>query len=458
MAGVGTTYTASAGLTPQGQAVASNMPNATNTTPPPNPLASNMASYPSDQQLNSQYAGATQNLAAIDSPVNRQALIANSNLPTMQTNYEDLSRQLFEYDKGVLSPKFGGNLNPNLPPDAASFGRVDASPLAMTVGSSQMPTLQALGGANPTHAYAGQISQANSLADLIGSLVESQRGELGARIGSFTTQRQGALDTLNAILGIMNNKKDLATTQASLQNQRDIEMMKLGYVDSNGDAISGVGDLSQFKTKFEKAKYLRDLYNAETTIGGRKRISDTAKQLGVALTPKPLTPAEITSVGADVDVINRIQDILDVMNKNKLPSGLPAEGNVLLSKIGFGDPEVNKALGDLQTLRIEQEKYLGGVRAAASPQMYQKLAGATVGPTKSIATNKEYLQNLLTVARNHLQLTANQHQYVDTQDLAQDNGINIPSFTSTTSSNSNDTKVINGSTYKKVSGGWQKVK
>ncbi len=210
------TYTSQqGGYTPQGQAVAAGQPNAVNTAPPPGSPAS---SYGSDQQLNQQFATANANNVNLALPETRQGFISNSTIPAQQTNYDDIAKQLFEYDQGVLSPKFQG-VNPGIPSDAASFGRVDASPLGMTVQGAGLPASEGLyAGNNPKGAYQAQIAQGNSIADLLGVLNRGIGDTFSSTKGLYankTDAAQKALDTIIKLMTLKQDALDKASTASS---------------------------------------------------------------------------------------------------------------------------------------------------------------------------------------------------------------------------------------------------
>ena len=200
------------------------MPNPSNTQAPPSPLTNNLASFPSDQALNSQYSSANANLVNLGTADTRQQYLTNSNLPAMQTNYDDLARQLFEYDTGVLNPKFAGE-NPGTPSDAAAFGRVEASPLGMTPQSAALPANQGMWGSNPKYAYTSQVAQANSLTDLMDTLIKGMGSEFGMRTGTYKSDRLAAQDALDAVFKVMGLKIDVAKTlaQEERESRRDTE-------------------------------------------------------------------------------------------------------------------------------------------------------------------------------------------------------------------------------------------
>jgi hypothetical protein len=226
-------YTPSSGLTPQGQQFAQGQPSATNTQAPPpsqttpNPLTSDLASFPSDQQLSSQFQTANTNLLPFGTASGRQQYVDNSNLGSMQTNYDDLAKKLFEYDQGKLNPQMQGQ-NPGTASDAPAFGRVEASPLGMTEQGAALPASQGIYNPNPKYAYAAQTTQGNSLADLLGTLNKGIGDTFAARVGTYKSDKQAAQDALDSVLKVMGMKSTVAQKQAELQTQKEIESMRIG--------------------------------------------------------------------------------------------------------------------------------------------------------------------------------------------------------------------------------------
>lgn len=220
------TYT-QGGYTPQQQQLAASQPNSANSQAPANAgmgfLQNDLSQFPSDQALSGQYEQANKNLVSLGTADKRQEYITNSNLPAMYSNYEDLARKLFEYDTGVLNPKFAGT-NPGMPSDAASFGRVEASPLGLTTEAAGLSADKGLwSGYNPKAAYSAQSTQAESLASLLNTLNRGIGDTLGARIDTYRSDRQAAQDALDSVFKIMGLKKEVAdsiTAQIEKEKER----------------------------------------------------------------------------------------------------------------------------------------------------------------------------------------------------------------------------------------------
>lgn len=205
------TLTSPFGNTPQGQALQAGQPNAANSTPPP--PGSPSSAYGSDTQLQTRYADANANNVTANAPATRQALVNNSNIPAEQSNYDDLARQLFDYDSGVLNPKFQPNNPGMIAPDNTSFGRVAASPLEMTADSQAMPYSETKGvqGSNPRYAYSTQIAQGNAITSLLGVLnnaIKDSMTDVKGKNASNVNQAQAALDGIYKLMGLKQNALD----------------------------------------------------------------------------------------------------------------------------------------------------------------------------------------------------------------------------------------------------------
>jgi len=216
------TYTSQqGGYIPQTQQLAAGQPNAVNSMPPP---GSPSSAYGSDEGLNSEYATANASMMTANSSDTRQQLVNNSNIPAMSQNYDELAKQLFEYDQGTLSPKFQGT-NPGMPSDAASFGRVDASPLAMTMEAAGLPADKGLyvGSSNPKYAYTSQMAQGNSILDLLDKLIggiNSGMTDVKGKNVSNVNQAQSAIDTIYKIMQLKQDAIDKEADRAERASKK----------------------------------------------------------------------------------------------------------------------------------------------------------------------------------------------------------------------------------------------
>lgn len=189
-----TTYTNPGGLTPQALQTAQS-----------NAVMGNAASLPPAQELGQAYVDTTKQLAGMQTPQAREQVVANSDVPAMQTNYDDLARQLYEYDKMYLSPKYAAP--PTAPGDALNYGRVGSSQLSqltpeMAAGET---TLYA---DNPKYAVNSQAFQQNSILDLLSSLNNSIDRELKSAKGKYASSVDSQKSVLESIAFILGKKLD----------------------------------------------------------------------------------------------------------------------------------------------------------------------------------------------------------------------------------------------------------
>lgn len=211
------TYTPSTGLTPQGQQL-----DLTNSN------MRNMSSGDLGQLASTQ----EQSLLQSQSPETREAVIQGSNVPEMQSNYDQMARKLYEYDKMHLEPKY--SQAPSQPSDALSFGRVGASSLAqLTPEMAAGPTT--LYADNPKYAVTSQAAQQGSILDLLNSLNEAISKEFTSKRGQYTSRVNQKQTTLDNILGYLDRaegreekEKERAYTRSKDALNYNLELKKLG--------------------------------------------------------------------------------------------------------------------------------------------------------------------------------------------------------------------------------------
>jgi hypothetical protein len=339
-----TTYTPTQGLTPTGQQLAQGQPNSVNTQAPPGDMIGQLGSGQelSPTQLTSltgSYGTAANQLGNMQTSDARQGYVSNSNIPAMQTNYDDLARKLFEYDSGTLSPQFQGT-NPGMPSDAASFGRVDASPLAMTMQAAGLPASQGLfaGSSNPKYAYASQIGAGNNITSLLDTLNSSIGQEFSQRAGTYknTVDKQSSL--LKAISDILDMNRQTSLTKAqinaenarsaaSIRNQKDMKALELGeatfdakgnviYLDSTSPVTSGKSG----KGISADRKAAQDKYNAlppQSPLRGK--IANAWKSAyGYPLFQGNLTADQATSLKQTASAMHAIDDAVYLLQSGKV--------------------------------------------------------------------------------------------------------------------------------------------
>lgn len=475
------TYTPPQGNTPQGQAVATAMPNSTNTTPPPGVTpgmqAGDMSSFPSDQSLNNSFQGANAANITANLGSTRQGYVNDEGLPGMQTNYDDLAKKLFQYDQGTLDPKFAGT-NPGTPTDAASFGRVDASPLAMTLQTLGLTGDKALssGNGNPKFNYNIQNTQADSLNSLIGILLSGMSSRLSGAKSTNAANVNASQAALDAVTKIMGLKQD--TVKANAQNQTEINktLLTLGLAttDSKGNIkVASDSDVSGV-VKSGDRKSIQDAYNAlPSTSPMRNKMANAWKSAhGNSLFPGALDDKQQESLSNTVDLMNRVQRIVNVYAKygDKIPQGKIGEyekfllqnhipGTPILGDITGANnipKDLQQAITDMIALRGQGERQIIGGRLTG--YLLNVLGPAFPGIDNMADLTRSQLTNLQKGINNKLNVFAKSSGYDSTDELLKTYNQEVESSNPTSSKSSSQTKVINGATYTKVPGGWQKQK
>lgn len=421
------------GNTPQGQQLAAGQPNSTNVQAPP--PGSPISAYPSDPALNSAYSAANTNLVTANSANTRKSLVNSYGLPQMQSNYDDLAQQLFNYDTGVLNPKFQGN-NAGTPADAASFGRVDASPLAMTQGSLNNPVDKALSAfnTNPKYAYTTQTDQANSILNILSSLTSRMSSTLGMAGTKDNADVNAALSTLTGVKDIMGQKADLVKTAANNATELKKTLLSLGLatVDDNGNIVSNnsTPDISKNSSR----KDIQDYYNSlppgspiKTRIASQWKTAN-----GNSLFPGTLSSKDQDSLTNTVDLMNRVQRIVNVYNKykDKIPQGKIGEyqkflitnhvpGTPVIGPMLAGDipPDLQQAITDMIALRGQGERQIIGGRLTG--YLLQVLGPAFPGIDNMADLTKAQLSTLQQGINNKLKVFAKSAGYNDVNELMQ---------------------------------------
>jgi hypothetical protein len=332
------TYT-QGGYSPQQQQLNAGQPNSVNSMPPP---GSPSSAYGSDEALNSRYAAANESMMTANSPDTRQQLVSNSNIPAMSQNYDDLAKQLFEYDQGTLAPKFQGT-NPGLPSDAASFGRVEASPLAMTIQGAGLPASQGLSTAtgNPKYAYSSQIDQGSSILSLLDKLIggiNSGMTDVKGKNASNVAQAQSAIDTVYKIMGLKEDARQKELDRMERAADRAASRGKTGSVEdaevhAEADAKKGVTftDLSLRYGSTVPLYKIREIYNNANYY------------------KKAATESE--------------SDILKIVQEGKKPGALSAERMKLSSNTKSALSDLNRLKGMTNEGQLALAELPGGLGA-----------------------------------------------------------------------------------------------
>lgn len=189
------TYTSNNGQTVQGQQYDMNSSNMANMAMNP-PSSGDVAS----------------SIVQTDSPGTRQEFLGATDFGAQQGNYEALARQLYDYDKMHLQPKYA--VAPNQPSDRLSFGRVGESNLMqLTPEMAESTTLYA---DNPKFAVNSQAEQQNAVLSAMNLLNNALVKEASSAKG-----RHGAsLDTLFKLLDRAMDREERAKDRAAAAADR----------------------------------------------------------------------------------------------------------------------------------------------------------------------------------------------------------------------------------------------
>lgn len=208
--------------------------------------AGNFQGLPSNQALGDQAATTAQGLAGMQTPDARGAYVQNSDIPAMQTNYDDLAKRLYDYDKMSLQPRYGGQ--PGEQPGGASFGRVEGSSLSQLTPEAVSTGGVGIKNANPLFGMGAQIDQGNDILSLMSTLNDSIDKEFSSRKGTYASAVKSKQTLLESIFQLMKLKSDEEARQEA-RAQRG----------SDKASATREKNISKFYTQAEKVK---DDFNA----------------------------------------------------------------------------------------------------------------------------------------------------------------------------------------------------
>lgn len=259
-----TTITPVGGNTPAAVQLNQGLPTAANSQAPAG-QASDLQTLVSGQPLSSgqaanetaAYNTGAQNLAGMQTSGARQSYVNNSNVPGLQGNYEDLAKQLFEYDKNLTPSNYSAitpSTNPSMP--------TDQSPLSLTMGALNAPNFNFT---NPDLAISSQTAQKNNISDLLGTLNNSIAREFSNTKSGYADTVKSQQSALDSILKILD-----------LNNQLTMSQNKGGGGGSQYDIQSG--QLSQLAQELDSAKG-KDSYVSPQTY---QRVKQEAAKYGIS--------------------------------------------------------------------------------------------------------------------------------------------------------------------------------
>lgn len=172
--------------------------------------------------LNQGYKGAQNLNVDLSLPQARQQALSDTQLGSMQNNYQDLAQQLASYDNAVLKPQFAGQ-NPGMPSDIQPGGDVTWGDVSyLTPGNAGLPAAQGIFNANPAYALGAQADQGNNILALLNTLndaisKESKRGYdiYGGKLNSAASVLKGFSDILDKNMSLEQARASLALQASS---------------------------------------------------------------------------------------------------------------------------------------------------------------------------------------------------------------------------------------------------
>src|SRR3990167_2718211 len=138
----------------------------------------------------------------------RQQYIDQTNVSSMQSNYDDLARKLAGYDQMVLAPEFS-NTNPGQPSDIPQSPDVSWGDIsALTPEAAARPSGTGLYNSNPWYAMSSQIDQGNSLVNLLGTLNNTIGRETARGTNRYSSDLRALTSALDPLAQLMKLNSD----------------------------------------------------------------------------------------------------------------------------------------------------------------------------------------------------------------------------------------------------------
>lgn len=165
------------------------------------------------QQATQATSQATSQLGQMQTPQARGQFVNNGDLPAIQSNYDQLARQLFDTDRAIAA---SGQYNQNPAPDATSFGSVGPSPLELTnsvLGSNSFNPV------NPGIGMQTQIAQQGSIIDLLNTLNQSSAREFGSRKNAYASSVKGQQAIVDTLMNLLGKNADLGMNKYNQEQE-----------------------------------------------------------------------------------------------------------------------------------------------------------------------------------------------------------------------------------------------
>jgi hypothetical protein len=398
---------------------------------------------------------------SLQTPTGRQPYLDNTNITPVQNNYDALAKQLASYDQMVMQPQFQGT-NPGAPSELNGISGYYNPNLSYNSADARTPD-QTLYNANPTYGLTTQADQGNSIVGLLGTLNallknESARGT--ARYTSDLSRLTSALPQLNDILK-QNTDLTMSKAQIEAENARSAasnakDLIIAGLADPLTGKPYGSTDPNQLGASTDDPKTPQQWANA--FMGGSRNWASIPTSLQIAVNKI------VKDEGGDVSKINdtynavssasdNLKDVktawekmtTDERGKAQLPT-LGLNNGRRLAVLTPNLANIDNIFYDTMVPAVKLA--VGGRLTNQEIQIFHdQLPGA--GDSALTAQNK-----LNTLQKMINQKLFNPNYTVSTADLASQAA---DAKGAKTTGTAGDTRVVNGTTYKKSSDGlWHK--
>lgn len=184
------------------------------------------------QDLGQSYADNAAKLMTMKTPAARQDYISNSDIPAKQTNYDDLSKQLYDIDKAIAaSGQY--KITPQTPEQYAAHP--EQSPLALT---EDILKSDKFSNPNPAFALQTRTVNNNNILDLLSSLSDSIGKEFNSRKNTYTSSVNSQETALKYISDLLDksDKAKTAKSQTNVEYQRDLTSLISSKLDAKKGA------------------------------------------------------------------------------------------------------------------------------------------------------------------------------------------------------------------------------
>lgn len=291
-------YTPPGGPTVQGQQVAAGAAQFQSPAPVGNP-----ATLPSTNDLTSAQGAATQQLAAMQTPQAKQGLLSSSDIPAMQSNYDDVAKQLYQYDQMHLAPAYANQ--PAQTSDIPAYGRVAASDqFQLTPEAAAGPAT--LFANDPKYAVGSQVNQQNNILDLLGTLSSSIDKEFSAKRGQYASTVAAQKSVVDSLTSLITAKNTKDYQDKSLQLQKDIANLQYGqtrqyHFNDTATQVRSEIQSGTYTNLNDAIKAMQDMYPEKSTADIKDALGNpTQAQIDQAVKLNKSGTWEVTPIAGGV--------------------------------------------------------------------------------------------------------------------------------------------------------------